>query len=185
MAPYYGNHFTGAPSTMRGPPQERAMTHSFHTSSVHTTPRSGRPTSRSVLDSLQGALPMSTPSTLIADRYRLVKLLGAGGMGIVWQAWDERLHRPVALKMLRTQPELTDSERQQSTDRALREARITAGLRHPHAVTVFDVIEHDGQPCIVMELIESTPLSDLLSEHGTLTPPAAARIGAQVGSALA
>src|SRR6187402_3226835 len=128
---------------------------------------------------------MSTPSTLVADRYRLVKMIGAGGMGIVWQAWDERLHRPVALKMLRTQPELTDSERQQSTDRALREARITAGLRHPHAVTVFDVIEHDGQPCIVMELIESTPLSDLLSEHGTLTPPAAARIGAQVGSALA
>ena len=128
---------------------------------------------------------MSTPSTLIADRYRLVKLLGAGGMGIVWQAWDERLHRPVALKMLRTQPELTDSERQVATDRALREARITAGLRHPHAVTVFDVIEHDGQPCIVMELLESTPLSVLLSEHGTVTPSAAARIGAQVGSALA
>jgi serine/threonine protein kinase len=128
---------------------------------------------------------MSTPSTLIADRYRLVKLLGAGGMGIVWQAWDERLHRPVALKMLRTQPELTDSERQVATDRAMREARITAGLRHPHAVTVFDVIEHDGQPCIVMELLESTPLSVLLSEHGTVTPSEAARIGAQVGSALA
>ena len=128
---------------------------------------------------------MSTPPSLIADRYRLVKMIGAGGMGIVWQAWDERLHRPVALKMLRTHPELTDSERQQSTDRALREARITAGLRHPHAVTVFDVIEHEGQPCIVMELIESTPLSVLLSEHGTLTPSAAARIGAQVGSALA
>ena len=128
---------------------------------------------------------MSTPSSLIAERYRLVKMIGAGGMGIVWQAWDERLHRPVALKMLRTQPELTDAERQQSTDRALREARITAGLRHPHAVTVFDVIEHDGQPCIVMELIESTPLSDLLSEHGTLTPAVAARIGAEVASALA
>ncbi|WP_457101318.1 protein kinase domain-containing protein [Microbacterium sp. P5_E9] len=128
---------------------------------------------------------MSTPSSLVADRYRLVKMIGAGGMGIVWQAWDERLHRPVALKMLRTQPELTDAERQQSTDRALREARITAGLRHPHAVTVFDVIEHDGQPCIVMELIESTPLSDLLSEHGTLTPAVAARIGAEVASALA
>ena len=128
---------------------------------------------------------MSTPSHLVADRYRLVKMLGAGGMGVVWQAWDERLHRPVALKMLRTQPELTDSERQLATDRAMREARITAGLHHSAAVTVFDVVEHDGQPCIVMQLIESTPLSVLLSEHGPLTPSVTARIGAQVGSALA
>ena len=128
---------------------------------------------------------MSTPTTLVADRYRLVKMLGAGGMGVVWQAWDERLQRPVALKLLRTQPELSDAERDQATARAMREARITAGLHHPHAVTVFDVVEHEGQPCIVMQLIESTPLSDLLSEHGTLTPSETARIGAQVGSALA
>jgi hypothetical protein len=128
---------------------------------------------------------LSTPSTLVADRYRLVKLLGTGGMGIVWQAWDERLQRPVALKMLRTQPELTDAEREIATSRAMREARITAGLHHPHAVTVFDVVEHEGQPCIVMQLIESTPLSLLLREHGTLTPREAARIGAQVSSALA
>ncbi|MET0888412.1 MAG: serine/threonine-protein kinase [Mycetocola sp.] len=128
---------------------------------------------------------MSTPSTLVADRYRLVAMLGAGGMGIVWHAWDERLHRDVALKMLRTQPELTDVERQLATDRAMREARITAGLHHPHAVTVFDVVEHEGQPCIVMQLIESTPLSTLLREHGTMTPAETARIGAQVGSALA
>ena len=128
---------------------------------------------------------MSTPTTLVADRYRLVKMLGAGGMGVVWQAWDERLHRPVALKLLRTQPELSDAQRDQATARAMREARITAGLHHPHAVTVFDVVEHEGQPCIVMQLIESTPLSDLLSEHGTLTPSETARIGAQVGSALA
>ena len=128
---------------------------------------------------------MSTPSTLVADRYRLVKLLGTGGMGVVWQAWDERLHRPVALKMLRTQPELTDAEREVATSRAMREARITAGLHHAHAVTVFDVVEHEGQPCIVMQLIESTPLSALLREHGTLTPRETARIGAQVSSALA
>jgi eukaryotic-like serine/threonine-protein kinase len=128
---------------------------------------------------------LSTPSTLIADRYRLVKLLGTGGMGIVWQAWDERLQRPVALKMLRTQPELTDREHEVATSRAMREARITAGLHHPHAVTVFDVVEHKGQPCIVMQLIESTPLSVLLREHGPLTPREAARIGAQVSSALA
>ena len=128
---------------------------------------------------------MSTPSTFIADRYRLVKMLGAGGMGVVWQAWDERLHRPVALKMLRTQPELSDSEREIATSRAMREARITAGLHHPHAVTVFDVVEHEGRPCIVMQLIESTPLSVLLREHGTLTARETARIGAEVGSALA
>ncbi|QIG39917.1 protein kinase [Microbacterium sp. 4R-513] len=128
---------------------------------------------------------MSTPPALVADRYRLVRLLGAGGMGVVWEAWDERLHRTVALKMLRTQPELTDQERQTATDRALREARITAGLHHPHAVTVFDVVEHEGQPCIVMQLIESTPLSVLLREHGTFTPAETARIGAQVASALA
>ena len=128
---------------------------------------------------------MSTPSALIADRYRLVKLLGAGGMGIVWQAWDERLHRPVALKMLRAQPELSDPERQLATDRAMREARINAGLHHPHAVTVFDVVEHEGRPCIVMQLVESTPLSVLLTEHGTLSVAETARIGAQVSSALA
>ncbi len=128
---------------------------------------------------------MSTPATLVADRYRLVNLLGSGGMGVVWQAWDERLERPIALKMLRTQPELTDGEREVATKRAMREARITAGLHHPHAVTVFDVVEHEGQPCIVMQLIESTPLSMLLREHGTLGPREAARIGAQVASALA
>ena len=128
---------------------------------------------------------MSTPTTLIAHRYRLVKMLGAGGMGVVWQAWDERLHRPVALKMLRAQPEVDDSERALSTERAMREARITAGLHHPHAVTVFDVIEHEGRPCIVMQLIESTPLSVLLKEHGPMTPSQTARVGAQVASALA
>ena len=128
---------------------------------------------------------MSSPTTLVADRYRLVNLIGSGGMGVVWHAWDERLHRAVALKTLRTQPDLSDREREVATDRAMREARITAGLHHPHAVTVFDVVEYEGQPCIVMQLVESTPLSVLLRERGTLTPRETARIGAQVGSALA
>ena len=67
----------------------------------------------------------------------------------------------------------------------MREARITAGLHHPHAVTVFDVVEHNGQPCIVMQLVESTPLSELLRENGPFTPAEAAHIGAEVASALA
>lgn len=128
---------------------------------------------------------MNTPPDLVADRYRLVKMLGSGGMGVVWQAWDERLHRTVALKMLRTQPDLSDEEREVATRRATREARISAGLHHPHAVPVFDVVEHEGQPCIVMQLIDSTPLSSLLQEHGNFTPHEAARVGAEVGAALA
>ncbi len=128
---------------------------------------------------------MSTPTTVVADRYRLVKMIGAGGMGVVWEAWDERLHRSVALKLLRTRPELTDEERESATRRAMREARLTAGLHHPHAVPVFDVVEHEGQPGLVMQLIDSTPLSTLLQEHGVFTPAETARVGAQVGSALA
>ena len=106
---------------------------------------------------------MSTPPTFIADRYRLVKMLGAGGMGVVWQAWDERLQRPVALKMLRTQPELSDSEREIATSRAMREARITARLHHQHAVPVFDVVEHDGEPCLIMQYFPSRSVADLLA----------------------
>jgi serine/threonine protein kinase len=128
---------------------------------------------------------VSTPTTLVADRYRLVKLLGRGGMGVVWQAWDERLHRPVALKLLRTQVLATDDEREVAKNRAMREARLTARLHHPHAVTVFDVVEHEGEPCLVMELIECTPLSDLVRAHGPLSPRQAARMGAEVASALA
>lgn len=128
---------------------------------------------------------MNTPPDLVADRYRLVKMIGSGGMGVVWQAWDERLQRTVALKLLRTQPELSDEEREVTTTRAMREARISAGLHHPHAVPVFDVVEHEGQPCIVMQLIDSTPLSTLLEEHGTFTPRQTARVGAEIGSALA
>src|SRR4051794_5431400 len=127
---------------------------------------------------------MNTPTALIAGRYRLVKMLGAGGMGVVWQGLGERLPRPGGVKMRRSQAEGSDADRQVSTDRALREARITAGLHHAHAVTVFDVVEHQGQPCIVMQLIESTALSILLREHGPMTPSQTAQIGAQVASAL-
>ncbi|HEX6954442.1 MAG TPA: protein kinase [Agromyces sp.] len=128
---------------------------------------------------------MNTPPELVADRYRLVELIGSGGMGVVWQAWDERLQRTVALKLLRTQPDLSVEEREVATTRAMREARISAGLHHPHAVPVFDVVEHEGQPCIVMQLIESTPLSTLLEERGPFTPRETARVGAEIGSALA
>jgi serine/threonine protein kinase len=127
---------------------------------------------------------MAAPGALIADRYRLVREIGAGGMGVVWEARDERLARSVAVKQLRSQPGLTDAEGEVVVQRAMREARITARLQHPYAVSVFDVVEHEGKPCIVMELVPSVPLSQAMRELGTLSPNEAARVGSQVAAAL-
>jgi serine/threonine protein kinase len=128
---------------------------------------------------------MAGPGALIADRYRLVGQLGAGGMGVVWEALDERLHRRVAVKQLRNQPGLTEAESDVVVQRAMREARINARLEHPYAVSVFDVVEHEGSPCIVMELVPSMPLSEVMRELGALAPKEAARTGSQVAAALA
>ncbi|HEX4721946.1 MAG TPA: protein kinase [Pseudonocardiaceae bacterium] len=109
---------------------------------------------------------------LIAGRYRLIERLGGGSMGEVWRAHDERLDRTVAVKRLL--PGALPGN-------AIREARITARLRHPNAVTVHDVVEHDGVPCVVMAYVPGHPLT----ERGPLPPVEAARIGQQVASALA
>lgn len=106
-------------------------------------------------------------------------------MGVVWEARDERLNRMVAVKQLRTQPGATEAETDLITQRAMREARINAQLQHPYAVAVFDVVDHEDRPCIVMELVPSEPLTAVLRELGTLDPAEAARVGAQAGSALA
>lgn len=128
---------------------------------------------------------MAGPGALIAGRYRIGRQLGAGGMGVVWEARDERLSRPVAIKQLRIQPGATDAETEVIVRRALREARISARLHHPYAVSVFDVVEHEGKPCIVMELVPSMPLSQVMRELGRLSPGEAAQVGSQVAAALA
>ena len=128
---------------------------------------------------------VSAPEALIAGRYRLVRLVGTGGMGVVWEAWDERLHRQVALKQLHVQPGLSPDDAELASHRAMREARITARLHHKHAVPVFDVVEHAGQPCLIMQFLPSRPLSAVLRDRGTLPVDEAARIGAEVASALA
>ena len=128
---------------------------------------------------------MSAPQDLIAGRYRLVSLVGTGGMGAVWEAFDERLHRPVAVKQLHRPIGLAPADAEVANQRAMREARITARLQHRHAVAVFDVVEHEGQPCLIMQFLPSIPLSAVLRETGPLQPHEAAKVGAQVSSALA
>ena len=121
---------------------------------------------------------------LIADRYRLQHVVGSGGMGIVWQAWDERLERRVALKQLARQSGVSAREAELANKRAMREARITARLSHPHAVPVFDVVEQEGQLWLIMQFIPSITLAAVLEEAGPLEPGEAAQVGAEVASAL-
>jgi serine/threonine protein kinase len=122
---------------------------------------------------------------LIAGRYRLISRLGRGAMGEVWQAQDERLHRPVAIKQLLLPARLSDVEADEANRRAMREGRITARLHHPHAIVVYDVVENEGQPCLVMEYLPSRSLATVLSLQGVLPTAEVARIGAQIAAALA
>ena len=128
---------------------------------------------------------MTVPGAVLAGRYRLVDRIATGGMGSVWEAWDELLHRRVAVKQLLPQPGLSKDDAAMARSRVIREARITARLHHPHAVTLYDVIEQDGQPCLVLQYVPSHSLSSLLAERGPLPVAFVARIGAEVASALA
>jgi serine/threonine protein kinase len=106
-------------------------------------------------------------------------------MGVVWQARDERLERTVAIKRLLIRPGLPDSTAEETRRRAMREARIAARLQHPNAIALFDVAEHDGDPCLVMEFLAARSLSAILDERGPLPPDQVAQVGAQVAAALA
>jgi serine/threonine protein kinase len=125
------------------------------------------------------------PGQLLGGRYRLQTLLGQGGMGIVWHAHDDLLDRDVAVKEMHLPPELSSSEQELMFRRTVREARAAARLNHPAAVTVFDVVEEDGRPWIVMEFVQSRSLAQAVEEDGPLPPSQAARIGLQVLGALA
>ncbi|MFV2086623.1 protein kinase domain-containing protein [Micromonospora sp. LOL_021] len=126
----------------------------------------------------------AVPPQLVADRYRLVEPLGQGGMGRVWKARDEVLHRDVAIKELVPPPGLTDQERREMRERSLREARAIARLNHINVVRVFDVLRTDGDPWIVMEYVPSRSLQDVLAQNGPVPATRAAEIGLGVLGAL-
>ncbi|MFC8454042.1 serine/threonine-protein kinase [Kitasatospora sp. NPDC057223] len=118
----------------------------------------------------------SSTGRLLAGRYRLDAVLGRGGMGTVWRAEDEMLGRVVAVKELRMHGGVDEEERHRLIVRTLREAKATARIRHTAAVTVFDVVEEDDRPWIVMELVESRSLAEVIKEDGPLGPVRAAGI---------
>ncbi|WP_192806589.1 serine/threonine-protein kinase, partial [Streptomyces arboris] len=114
---------------------------------------------------------------LLAGRYRLGGVLGRGGMGTVWRADDETLGRTVAVKELRFPGAIDEDEKRRLITRTLREAKAIARIRNNGAVTVYDVVDEDDRPWIVMELIEGKSLAEAIREDGTLTPQRAAEVG--------
>jgi eukaryotic-like serine/threonine-protein kinase len=122
---------------------------------------------------------------VVAGRYRLAERLGSGGMGVVWQAHDETLRRTVAVKEVTLPPSLDDERLAEIRRRTMREGRIAAKLHHPQLITVYDVIEDEGRPYLIMEYLSANSLAKVLVERGTLPPEEVARIGAQAAGALA
>ncbi|MCF3136345.1 serine/threonine-protein kinase [Streptomyces olivochromogenes] len=114
---------------------------------------------------------------LLAGRYRLGDVLGRGGMGTVWRAEDETLGRTVAVKELRFPSNIDDDEKRRLITRTLREAKAIARIRNNSAVTVFDVVDEDDRPWIVMELVEGKSLAEVIREDGLLEPRRAAEVG--------
>ncbi|MFH9722757.1 serine/threonine-protein kinase [Streptomyces sp. NPDC017254] len=121
---------------------------------------------------------------LLAGRYRLGESIGRGGMGKVWRAHDEVLHRVVAVKELTAGRFVGEADRLVLHARTQKEARAAARITHPGVVTVHDVLEHDDRPWIVMQYVDGPSLADAAKEKGPIDPHEAARIGLHVLGAL-
>lgn len=129
-------------------------------------------------DLVAAAAPVDRVGTTIGP-YRIDARLGGGGMGVVYKAYDTRLHRTAALKLLNVA--LLDT-----VDRAalIREARHASALNHPHVCTIYSIGNDGGNPYIAMEWIDGEPLSAVVARGGAPVD-VALRLGSQIAAALA
>jgi serine/threonine-protein kinase len=118
---------------------------------------------------------------VLQDRYRVVSMLGQGGMGAVYRAWDVRLDIPVALKEMRPQPGLDGRSLSQLRQQFHREATVLARLDHPHLVDVTDFFEEGGNAYLVMRFVEGESLAERIERQGALPE---AQVLAWVGQLL-
>jgi serine/threonine-protein kinase len=121
------------------------------------------------------------PGTMLAGRYRLVALLGRGGMGEVYRADDLRLGQTVALKFL---PDAVARDADMLA-RFFAEVRIGRQVSHPNVVRLYDLIEIEGHPCLAMEFVDGEDLSSLLARIGRLPPAKAVDIARDLCGGLA
>ncbi|MGQ4387461.1 protein kinase domain-containing protein [Streptomyces sp. SAS_270] len=136
---------------------------------------------------MSGETPDQGQGRIISGRYRLLRTLGAGGMGRVWLAYDRELACEVSMKEIALPDVPMDaSEPAQRIARARSEARHAARLRgHPHVATVHDVVVHEGLPWIVMEYVpDAVDLQAVVRQSGPLPPAQTARVGLAVLDAL-
>jgi serine/threonine-protein kinase len=120
------------------------------------------------------------PGLIIADRYKLDRLLERGAMGSVWRAEQVRLRAPVAVKFL--DPSLIGDK--EMHDRFIQEARSSAAVRSAHVVQVFDYGTEDGVPYIAMELLDGENLDARLGARGTLTPAELAKLFSEIARGI-
>ncbi|NUT08857.1 MAG: serine/threonine protein kinase, partial [Nonomuraea sp.] len=127
---------------------------------------------------------VSESNRLVARRYQLLRELGRGGMGVVWEGYDTLLNRQVAIKEVLLPEGLSPGDQERHLLRTAREARTAAKLNHPSVVAVYDVVEEGGRPWIVMELVANPSLEEVVATSGALPVRQAADVGRQVLSAL-
>src|SRR5687768_988600 len=112
---------------------------------------------------------------LILGRFRVERRIGSGGFGTVYRAWDERLERPVAVKVI---------ESEAAAPRVTREAQAVARLDHRNLATLYELDHEDGRAFLVAELIDGPTLREL-GRHGELSDRLVASLGADCAAALA
>ncbi|MEO8032332.1 MAG: protein kinase [Gemmatimonadota bacterium] len=121
------------------------------------------------------------PGALLAERYEIKELLGAGGMGVVYRAWDRQLQEPVAIKTLRPEALTADGT---TLERFKQEIKLARRISHRHVLRTHDLGEVDGMYYITMEYAEGTSLADLLARRGALPVGVTLAIGKQLCRAL-
>lgn len=121
---------------------------------------------------------------IVGHRYELYTPIGSGGMGTVWSGHDKLLRRDVAIKEVLIHDGLPQRERDMLCERTLREARAAARLDHSAVIRVYDVVNDNDQPWIVMELLDARSLADIIKDDGPIPEAKVAEIGLAVLSAL-